>query len=64
MFGGWAKYITKSQVRHSTVIITDFNTQGKCVTDKQGKTFYFLFFYTFNSETLRIHKTNSIVLLL
>ncbi len=27
MFG--AKYITKSQVRHSKVIITDFNTQGK-----------------------------------
>ncbi len=33
MFGGGAKYITKSQVRHSTVIITDFNTQGKYVTD-------------------------------
>ncbi len=33
MFGGGAKYITKSQVRHSTVIITDFNTHGKCVMD-------------------------------
>ncbi len=33
MFGDGAKYITKSQVRHSTVIITEFNTQGKCVTD-------------------------------
>ncbi len=34
MFGGEAKkYITKSQVRHSTVIITDVNTQGKCVMD-------------------------------
>ncbi len=28
-----ATYILKSQVRHSTVIITDFNTQGTCVTD-------------------------------
>ncbi len=33
MFGGGVKYITKSQVRHSTVIITDFNRQGKRVTD-------------------------------
>ncbi len=32
--GAGAKYITKSQVvRHSTVINTDVNTQGKCVTD-------------------------------
>ncbi len=33
MFGGGAKYITKSQVRHSTVNITDFNTEGKCIKD-------------------------------
>ncbi len=32
MFGGGAEYITKSQVKHSTLIITDFNTE-KCVTD-------------------------------
>ncbi len=31
--GAGPKYITKSQVRHSTVIITDVNTQEKCVTD-------------------------------
>ncbi len=33
MIGGGAQYITKSQVRHLTVIITDFNTEEKCVTD-------------------------------
>ncbi len=33
MFGGGAKYITKSQARHSTDINTDVITQGKCVTD-------------------------------
>ncbi len=33
MFGGGAKYITKKQFRHSTVIITDFNTQRKFVID-------------------------------
>ncbi len=33
MFGGGAKNITKIQV----VIITDFNTQGKCVMDDSHK---------------------------
>ncbi len=34
---GGARYITKSQVRHSTVIITDVNTQGTCVLDASQK---------------------------
>ncbi len=49
MFWGGAKYITKSQVRYSTVIIIDFNTLGKCVfnvglTDTNGVNNVFFFY--------------------
>ncbi len=64
MFGGGAKYITKSQVKHSIVIITDFNTQGKLCNGQLADTnrvnnVFFLFFFIVNIKHQQNPSKNS-----